>query len=82
MIVTGNPTADLNGPVSTCEVQWTSGVVCPNAVSEVAVCTHAPGFLPMCELHAATFKEAYPDATVRWLSLEAFEAERLVGLYR
>lgn len=80
--VTSDRTAELNAPLTgTCGAQWRLGIFCPNAAVEIAVCTNEPGYLPMCELHAAHFKAAYPEATVRWLTPIAFDAERAKGLY-
>lgn len=82
-VVASDPTADLNVPLTTCLVLWRrAGVTCPNPIAEVAVCTNAPGFLPMCTAHAEHFKKINPNATVRWLSPADFDAERAAGLYR
>lgn len=79
--VVGVPGADLRAPLTTCEALWAPGVPCPNPIVEVAVCTNAPGFCPMCEVHAASFKREYPGASVRWLTVESFDLERANGLY-
>lgn len=80
--VTSDPNADLNAPLTgLCGVQWREGLECPNVAAEVAVCTNTPGYLPMCEIHVIHFKATYPEATVRWVTPEEFDAERAAGLY-
>ena|SRR6185369_3082970 len=91
-LVTENLAADLHAPVRRCEVMerrtittsagvWRILGPCGSDATQVIVNTHAPGYCPVCDDHAAQFHREAPHATARVVSLAQFETERADGLY-
>lgn len=73
-------TAELNAPLSgACNVTFLGA--CDQPIESVIIATNAPGFCPVCRFHREKWEINQPDATVRIVSVAAFEAERRRGLY-